>query len=323
MDRTLPIRTYLDFEKPIAELESKVAELRALEGDDRPVSIADEIKKLEQKAKSALVDTYSKLSPWQKTQVARHPERPHCLEFIHTLIDDFIPLAGDRYFAEDEAIVGGLGRFRGRSVVVIGHEKGSDTEGRIRHNFGMAKPEGYRKAVRLMEMAERFELPVITLIDTAGAYPGIGAEERGQAEAIAKSTDCCLRIGVPLIAVVIGEGGSGGAVAIATANRILMLEHAIYTVASPEAAASILWRDSAKAIDAATNMKITAQDLDQLGVIDVIITEPVGGAHRDRETVMRATGDEIARALSEFDGKTPAEIRRQRHDRFMEIGQSL
>ena len=323
MDRTLPIRTYLDFEKPIAELESKVAELRALEGDDRPVSIADEIKKLEQKAKSALVDTYSKLSPWQKTQVARHPERPHCLEFIHTLIDDFTPLAGDRYFAEDEAIVGGLGRFRGRSVVVIGHEKGSDTEGRIRHNFGMAKPEGYRKAVRLMEMAERFELPVITLIDTAGAYPGIGAEERGQAEAIAKSTDCCLRIGVPLIAVVIGEGGSGGAVAIATANRILMLEHAIYTVASPEAAASILWRDSAKAIDAATNMKITAQDLDQLGVIDVIITEPVGGAHRDRETVIRATGDEIARALSEFDGKTPAEIRRQRHDRFMEIGQSL
>jgi len=323
LDRTLPIRTYLDFEKPIAELESKVAELRALEGDDRPVSIADEIKKLEQKAKSALVDTYSKLSPWQKTQVARHPERPHCLEFIHTLIDDFTPLAGDRYFAEDEAIVGGLGRFRGRSVVVIGHEKGSDTEGRIRHNFGMAKPEGYRKAVRLMEMAERFELPVITLIDTAGAYPGIGAEERGQAEAIAKSTDCCLRIGVPLIAVVIGEGGSGGAVAIATANRILMLEHAIYTVASPEAAASILWRDSAKAIDAATNMKITAQDLDQLGVIDVIITEPVGGAHRDRETVIRATGDEIARALSEFDGKTPAEIRRQRHDRFMEIGQSL
>ncbi|HWK39193.1 MAG TPA: acetyl-CoA carboxylase carboxyltransferase subunit alpha [Hyphomicrobium sp.] len=318
-----PIRTYLDFEKPIAELESKVAELRALEGEDRPVSIADEIKKLEQKARTALVDTYSKLTPWQKTQVARHPERPHCLDFVNALIEDFTPLAGDRYFAEDEAIVGGLGRFRGRSVMLIGHEKGSDTESRIRHNFGMAKPEGYRKAVRLMEMAERFNLPVITLVDTAGAYPGIGAEERGQAEAIARSTDCCLAIGVPLISVVIGEGGSGGAIAIATANRILMLEHAIYTVASPEAAASILWRDSARAIDAATNMKVTAQDLDQLGVIDGIITEPVGGAHRDRESIMKSTGDAIARALAEFDGKSPVEIRRQRHARFMEIGQSL
>jgi acetyl-CoA carboxylase carboxyl transferase subunit alpha len=317
------IRTYLDFEKPIAELESKVAELRALEGDDRPVSIMDEIKKLEQKARSALIDTYSKLTPWQKTQVARHPERPHCLDFVNSLIDDFTPMAGDRYFAEDEAIVGGMGRFRGRSVVVIGHEKGSDTESRLRHNFGMAKPEGYRKAVRLMDMADRFGLPVITLIDTAGAYPGIGAEERGQAEAIARSTDRCLSVGVPLIAVVIGEGGSGGAIAIATANRILMLEHAIYTVASPEAAASILWRDSAKAIDAATNMKITAQDLDQLGVIDVIITEPVGGAHRDRSTIMKATGDAIARALAEFDGKSPQEVRQQRHDRFMQIGQSL
>jgi acetyl-CoA carboxylase carboxyl transferase subunit alpha len=323
LERTATIRTYLDFEKPIAELESKVAELRALEGDDRPVSIADEIKKLEQKAKSALVDTYSKLTPWQKTLVARHPERPHCLDFVKALVEDFTPMAGDRYFAEDEAIVGGLGRFRGRSVMVIGHEKGSDTESRIRHNFGMAKPEGYRKAVRLMELAERFGLPVITLIDTAGAYPGIGAEERGQAEAIARSTDCCLRIGVPLITVVIGEGGSGGAIAIASANRILMLEHAIYTVASPEAAASILWRDSAKAIDAATNMKITAQDLDQLGVIDVIITEPVGGAHRDRASIMKGTGDAIARALAEFDGKTPGEIRQQRHDRFMQIGQAL
>jgi acetyl-CoA carboxylase carboxyl transferase subunit alpha len=323
LDRPATIRTYLDFEKPIAELESKVAELRALEGEDRPVSIADEIKKLEQKARSALVDTYGKLTPWQKTQVARHPERPHCLDFVNALIDDFTPMAGDRYFAEDEAIVGGLGRFRGRSVMIIGHEKGSDTESRIRHNFGMAKPEGYRKAVRLMEFAERFNLPVITLIDTAGAYPGIGAEERGQAEAIARSTDCCLRIGVPLITVVIGEGGSGGAIAIASANRILMLEHAIYTVASPEAAASILWRDSAKAIDAATNMKITAQDLDQLGVIDVIISEPVGGAHRDRDQIMKATGDAVARALAEFDGKNPAEIIRQRHDRFMEIGQSL
>lgn len=322
LDRS-PIRTYLDFEKPIAELESKVAELRALEGEDHPVSIEDEIKKLEQKARAALVDTYSRLTPWQKTQVARHPDRPHCLDFVEALIEDFTPMAGDRYFAEDEAIVGGIGRFRGRSVVLIGHEKGSDTESRIRHNFGMARPEGYRKAVRLMEMADRFGMPVITLVDTAGAYPGVGAEERGQAEAIARSTDCCLAIGVPLITVVIGEGGSGGAIAIASANRILMLEHAIYTVASPEAAASILWRDSAKAIDAATNMKITAQDLDQLGVIDVIITEPVGGAHRDRTSIMRATGDAIARALSEFDGKSPAEVRRQRHARFMEIGQSL
>jgi acetyl-CoA carboxylase carboxyl transferase subunit alpha len=253
LDRPPAIRTYLDFEKPIAELESKVAELRTLEGDDKPVSIADEIKKLEQKAHDALEDTYSKLTPWQKTLVARHPERPHCLDFVEALIEDFTRLAGDRYFAEDEAIVGGLGRFRGQTVMVIGHEKGSDTESRIRHNFGMAMPEGYRKAVRLMEMADRFDVPVITLIDTAGAYPGIAAEERGQAEAIARSTDCCLGVGVPLVAVVIGEGGSGGAIAIGTANRILMLEHAIYTVAYPEAAAPILWRDSTKAIDAATN----------------------------------------------------------------------
>ena len=323
LDHPATIRTYLDFEKPIAELESKVAELRALEGDDRPVSIAEEIKKLEQKAHDALADTYAKLTPWQKTQVARHPERPHCLDFVNALIEDFTPLAGDRYFAEDEAIMGGLGRFRGRTVMVIGHEKGSDTDSRIRHNFGMAMPEGYRKAVRLMEMADRFDVPVITLIDTAGAYPGIGAEERGQAEAIARSTDCCLSIGVPLVAVVIGEGGSGGAVAIGTANRILMLEHAIYTVASPEAAASILWRDSAKAIDAATNMRITAQDLDQLGVIDIIVSEPIGGAHRDRESMMTATGDAIARALGEFKGKTPADIRKQRQERFMQIGQAL
>ncbi len=253
---------------------------------------------------AALVDTYAKLTPWQKTQVARHPDRPHALDYIAALIEDFTPLAGDRYFAEDAAIIGGLGSFRGRSVMVIGHEKGSDTESRITHNFGMAKPEGYRKAVRLMEMADKFELPVVTLVDTAGAYPGIGAEERGQAEAIARSTDCCLSLGVPLISVVIGEGGSGGAVAIATANRILMLEHAIYTVASPEAAASILWRDCGQAaIDAATNMKITAQDLDQLGVIDAIITEPVGGAHRDRARIMKAAGDAIAKALAEFDGK--------------------
>ena len=320
MNAQSSIRTYLDFEKPIAELESKVAELKAMQKEGKGPQINDEIVKLEQKAKAALVETYQKLTPWQKTAVARHPERPHCLDFIDGLIEDFTPLAGDRLFAEDEAIVGGIGKFRGRSVMVIGHEKGSDTESRIKHNFGMAKPEGYRKAVRLMEMADKFSMPVITLIDTAGAYPGIGAEERGQAEAIARSTDCCLALGVPLVTVVIGEGGSGGAIAIASANRILMLEHAIYTVASPEAAASILWRDSAKAIDAATNMKITAQDLDQLGVIDVIIREPVGGAHRDRDSVITATGNAIARALTEFDGKSPADIRKQRHDRFLAIG---
>lgn len=316
----LTVRTYLDFEKPVAELESKVSELKALEGTDKAVSIGDEIKRLEQKAQFALVDTYAKLTPWQKTQVARHPERPHCLDYVAALIEDFTPLSGDRYFGEDEAIVGGPGVFRGRSVMVIGHEKGSDTESRLKHNFGMAKPEGYRKAVRLMQMAETFGMPVLTLIDTAGAYPGIGAEERGQAEAIARSTDCCLGLGVPIISVVIGEGGSGGAVAIATANRILMLEHAIYTVASPEAAASILWRDSTKAIDAATNMKITAQDLEQLGVIDKIIKEPPGGAHRDRVGAIAATGAAIAEALVEFQGLSAARIREQRHDRFLAIG---
>ncbi len=316
------IRTYIDFEKPIAELESKVAELKALNAGDNSVSIAEEISKLQQKANQALIDTYAKLAPWQKTQVARHPERPHTLDFVNALIEDFTPLAGDRYFAEDAAIMGGMGMFNDRAVMVIGHEKGSDTEGRIRHNFGMAKPEGYRKAIRLMEMAERFDMPVITLIDTAGAYPGIGAEERGQAEAIARSTDVCLGLGVPIISVVIGEGGSGGAVAIATANRILMLEHAIYTVASPEAAATILWRDSARAIDAATNMKITAQDLLALKVIDGIIPEPVGGAHRDRGATIKATGSAVAKALSEFDGVTPAQVRRQRQDRFMAIGRT-
>ena len=321
-ERPVNVRTYLDFEKPIAELESKVSELKSLESGEG-VSISEEVKKLEQKARAALVDTYNKLTPWQKTQVARHPDRPHYLDYVGNLIEEFTSLAGDRYFAEDEAIVGGLGRFRGRSVVVIGHEKGSDTEGRIRHNFGMAKPEGYRKAVRLMDLADRFKLPVITLIDTAGAYPGIGAEERGQAEAIARSTDKCLQLGVPIVAVIIGEGGSGGAVAIATANRILMLEHAIYTVASPEAAASILWRDSAKAIDAATNMRITAQDLDNLKVIDAIVREPVGGAHRDKQLAIQIAGDAIAAALAEFDNKSPEEIRRMRHDRFLEIGRRL
>ncbi|MFM9938273.1 MAG: acetyl-CoA carboxylase carboxyltransferase subunit alpha [Hyphomicrobiaceae bacterium] len=317
------MRTYLEFEKAIAELESKISELRSLSADQGNVQIADEIAKLEQKACQLLVDTYAKLTPWQKTQVARHPERPHCLDYVTALIEDFQALAGDRYFAEDAAVMGGLGRFRGRSVMVIGHEKGHDTESRIKHNFGMARPEGYRKAVRLMEMADKFGLPIITLIDTAGAYPGVGAEERGQAEAIARSTDCCLAVGVPIVTVVIGEGGSGGAVAIATANRILMLEHSIYTVASPEAAASILWRDSARAIDAATSMKITAQDLLELGVIDDIIPEPLGGAHRDKSATIERTAAAIERTLEEFDGQNQEQVRRQRHDRFLEIGRSL
>ena len=314
------MRTYLDFEKPIAELESKVAELKALAAEQRSVSIEEELAKLEAKASEALEETYAELTPWQKTQVARHPDRPHFRHYIDGLVQDFTPLSGDRSFAEDQAILGGIGRLSGRSVMVLGHEKGSDTEGRIRHNFGMARPEGYRKAVRLMDMADRFSLPVVSLVDTAGAYPGIGAEERGQAEAIARSTDCCLSLGVPIISVIIGEGGSGGAVAIATANRIFMLEHAIYTVASPEAAASILWRDSTRAQDAATNMKITAQDLLKLGVVDGIIPEPVGGAHRDGVEVVRATGDVIVKALADYDDMTPSEIRRERREKFLSIG---
>jgi acetyl-CoA carboxylase carboxyl transferase subunit alpha len=314
------MRTYLDFEKPIAELESKVAELKALAASQPSVPIEEELAKLENKAREALVETYSGLTPWQKTQVARHPERPHFRHYIDALVQDFTPLSGDRFFAEDQAIIGGIGRLSGRSVMVIGHEKGSDTEGRIKHNFGMARPEGYRKAVRLMEMADRFQLPVVSLVDTAGAYPGIGAEERGQAEAIARSTDCCLGLGVPIVSVIIGEGGSGGAVAIATANRIYMLEHAIYTVASPEAAASILWRDSARAVDAATNMKITAQDLLRLGIIDGIIPEPIGGAHRDGIEVVRATGDTIVQALSAYDDLSPAEIRQERREKFLAMG---
>ena len=318
------MRTYIEFEKPIAELESRIADLRSLaDKDEASVSIGEEIAKLEQKTRQLLTDTYAKLDPWQKTQVARHPERPHCLDYVGALIEGFQPLAGDRYFAEDAAIMGGLGTFRGRSVVIMGHEKGHDTESRIKHNFGMARPEGYRKAVRLMEMADKFGLPVVTLVDTAGAYPGVGAEERGQAEAIARSTDCCLALGVPLVTVVIGEGGSGGAVAIATANRILMLEHAIYTVASPEAAASILWRDAARAKDAATSMRITAQDLLELGVVDDVIPEPLGGAHRDKSAAIERVGTAIEKSIAEFDRMGPDEIRKQRHERFLEIGRSL
>ena len=317
------MRSYLDFEKPVAELDAKAEELRAMQTGDDAANIADEITRLEAKAAQALRNLYAELTPWQKTQVARHPERPHCLDYINALIPEFIPFAGDRKFAEDEAIVGGFGRFRGESICVIGHEKGSSTESRLKHNFGMARPEGYRKAVRLMEMADRFDIPVLCLVDTAGAYPGIDAEERGQAEAIARSTEACLNLGVPNVAVILGEGGSGGAVAIATANRVLMLEHAIYSVISPEGAASILWRNTTKAQDAATNMKITAQDLERFGVIDKIVTEPLGGAHRDPAAAVAAAGEAIAEALAELKVLGRETVRRQRRDKFLAIGRGL
>jgi acetyl-CoA carboxylase carboxyl transferase subunit alpha len=314
------MHTYLEFEKPIAELEGKVQELKLLAQEDPTAGISDDVAKLETKAAQLLTDMYANLDTWQKTQVARHPNRPHFLDYASALIEDFTPLAGDRFFGEDEAIVGGLGRFRGRSVVVMGHEKGSDVETRMKHNFGMAQPEGYRKAVRLMEMAERFSMPVITLIDTAGAFPGREGEERGQAEAIARSIDMCLNIQVPSVSLVIGEGGSGGALAIATASRVLMLEHSIYTVASPEASASILWRNSDKAKDAAAAMKVTAQSLLQLGVIDRILPEPVGGAHRERAQMMQEAGDAIEHELRDLSGLDGASLRRQRQEKFMAMG---
>jgi acetyl-CoA carboxylase carboxyl transferase subunit alpha len=317
------MRSYLDFEKPVAELEAKVEELRAMQSEDSAVAIDEEITKLEAKAAQALKELYANLTPWQKTQVARHPLRPHCLDYVAALISDFTPLAGDRKFGEDAAVIAGFGRFRGESVCVLGHEKGSDTESRVRHNFGMARPEGYRKAARLMEMADRFGIPVLSLVDTAGAYPGIGAEERGQAEAIARSTEACLNLGVPNVAVILGEGGSGGAIALATANRVLMLEHAFYSVITPEGAASILWRDTAKAQDAATSMKITAQDLIRLGVIDAIITEPVGGAHRDPGATITAAGEAIANAFAELQGLERQEVLSHRRERFLGIGRSL
>jgi len=317
------MRAYLDFEKPVAELEAKIAELRALAEKDGAASIGDEIGKLESKAENALRETYLNLTPWQKTQVARHPERPHCLEYIEALITEFTPLAGDRVFGEDAAVVAGFGRFRGQPVCVIGQEKGSDTESRLKHNFGMARPEGYRKAQRVMEMADRFGLPVISLVDTAGAYPGIGAEERGQAEAIARSTDACLALGVPNVAVILGEGGSGGAIAIATCNRVLMLEHAIYSVISPEAAASILWRDSQRAQEAATTMKITAQDLMRMNVIDVIVSEPIGGAHRAPEQAIGQVGAALGRALDDLAGMPAEALRQAREEKFLAIGRRL
>jgi acetyl-CoA carboxylase carboxyl transferase subunit alpha len=317
------MRSYLDFEKPVAELEAKIEEMRALQAAGNTIAVGDEITRMEAKAGQALKDLYAELTPWQKTQVARHPQRPHSIDYIAQLITDFTPLAGDRTFGEDSAIVGGFGRFCGDSVCVIGHEKGSDTESRLKHNFGMARPEGYRKAARLLDMAEHFEIPVIAFVDTAGAYPGIGAEERGQAEAIARSTEACLRISVPNVAAIIGEGGSGGAIALATANRVIMLEHSVYSVISPEGAASILWRDTTKAEEAASGMKITAEDLMRLGVVDTVVPEPTGGAHRDPQAAIAATGAAVANALAELKGLDPATVVQLRREKFMAIGRTL
>jgi len=317
------MRSYLDFERPVAELEAKVEELRALQTGGDAITIGEEINRIEAKAAQALKELYGELTPWQKTQVARHPQRPHCLDYVAALIADFVPLAGDRKHGEDTAIVGGFGRFRGDSVCIIGHEKGSDTESRLKHNFGMARPEGYRKAARLMQMADHFDVPVIALIDTAGAYPGIGAEERGQAEAIARSTEACLELGVPNVAAIIGEGGSGGAIAIATANRVIMLEHAIYSVISPEGAASILWRDTARAKDAASGMKITAQDMVRFGIVDAVVAEPTGAAHRDAAATIASTGDAIAHALGELRGLDRATVARLRREKFAAIGRVI
>jgi acetyl-CoA carboxylase carboxyl transferase subunit alpha len=313
---------YLDFEKPVADLEGQILELKKLADSGQAVDVADEIARLEKRVADALRDIYRQLTPWQKAQVARHPDRPHCLDYVGTLFTDFTPLAGDRFYGEDNAIIGGFARFRGEPIAVIGQEKGADTKSRLKHNFGMARPEGYRKAVRIMELAERFQIPVVSLVDTAGAYPGIGAEERGQAEAIARSTSQCLAMTVPTISVIIGEGGSGGAIAIATANKVYMLEHSIYSVISPEGAASILWHDPTRARDAATNMRITAQDLLELKVIEAIIAEPIGGAHRAPEQVIAATGEQIAAGFEDLQGAN-LDFREHRRDKFLAIGRNL
>ncbi|MGF1463372.1 MAG: acetyl-CoA carboxylase carboxyltransferase subunit alpha [Maricaulaceae bacterium] len=312
--------TYLDFEKPVAELEGKIAELEALHERDDTADVAEEVERLRGKAKDHLSQLYGHLDAWRKTQVARHPHRPHFSYFRDALITDFVALAGDRGFAEDHAIQGGLGWLRGRSVVVLGHEKGEDTESRLKHNFGMARPEGYRKAVRLMTLAEDFGLPVVAFVDTAGAYPGIGAEERGQAQAIAKAIDRGLSLNVPFVAVVTGEGGSGGAVALASADQVLMLEHAVYSVISPEGCASILWRDAAKAKEAANAMKITAQDLEKFKIVDTIVPEPMGGAHRDRSHAAEAVGDAIEAALDALVTLSPGDRKAARRERFLRIG---
>ncbi|UWQ74111.1 acetyl-CoA carboxylase carboxyltransferase subunit alpha [Leisingera sp. M658] len=311
---------YLEFEKPLAEIEGKAEELRALARANEEMDVADEAKALDAKAAQLLKDLYKELTPWRKCQVARHPDRPHCQDYIKALFTEYTPLAGDRNFADDLAVMGGLARFNDQPVVVIGHEKGSDTKSRIERNFGMARPEGYRKAIRLMEMAGRFKLPVITLVDTAGAYPGKGAEERGQSEAIARSTEMCLKIGVPLISVIIGEGGSGGAVALASANRVAMLEHSVYSVISPEGCASILWKDAEKMREAAEALRLTAQDLQKLGVNDRIIPEPLGGAHRDAKAAMASVSGAIQEMLDELKGKTADELIKDRRQKFLDIG---
>jgi acetyl-CoA carboxylase carboxyl transferase subunit alpha len=317
------MHTYLEFERPIADLEGKVVELRQMSAQDPEMDISDEVTQLQDKASRLIVETYGKLTPWQKTLVARHPGRPHFSNYVDHLIDEFTPLAGDRLYGEDHAIVAGLGRFRGRAVAVIGHEKGNDTKSRLKHNFGMAMPEGYRKAQRFMHMADRFGLPVISFVDTSGAYPGVSAEERGQAEAIARGTQVCLEIGVPFVSVVIGEGGSGGALAIAVANKVYMLEHSVYAVISPEGCASILWRSGDKAQDAAAAMKTTAQDLFDLKVIDGIIPEPVGGAHRAPDEAIQAVGETIAGALAGMNGMSPEDLRKQRREKYLAIGRNL
>ena len=311
--------SYLDFEKPIAELETRVAELRET-ANSGSIDIDAEVAKLEAKSSKLLRDTYARLTPWQKAQVARHPERPHFKDYLAGIADDFVPLAGDRSFADDPAIIGGLARIDGRKVILIGHEKGDDTASRLKHNFGMAKPEGYRKAIRLMRLADKFGLPVVSLVDTSGAFPGIQAEERGQAEAIARSTEQCLELGVPMIAAIVGEGGSGGAIAVAAANKVLMFEHAVYSVISPEGCASILWRTGDKAAEAAEAMKITAADLQKLGVVDRVVPEPMGGAHRDPAAAIAALGAAIGEELDKLAGKKPASIRAARRDKFLTIG---
>lgn len=313
---------YLDFEKPVADLEGQILELKKLAESGEAVDVADEIARLEKRSKDALIEIYRSLTPWQKAQVARHPDRPHCLDYVRGLFTDFTPLAGDRAYGEDNAVIAGFARFNGKSVAVLGQEKGNDTQSRLKHNFGMARPEGYRKAVRVMDLADRFGIPLISIVDTTGAYPGIGAEERGQAEAIAQSTSRSLGLKVPNIAVVIGEGGSGGAIAIATANQVYMLEHSIYSVISPEGAASILWRDASRAKDAATNMKITAQDLMNLKVIDGIIPEPIGGAHRGPEKVLEATAAQIEKGFAELSDKE-MDYREHRREKFLAIGRTL
>ncbi len=311
---------YLEFEKPLSEIEGKAAELRAMARANPEADVEKEAAALDAKAQKLLIELYKTLTPWRKCQVARHPDRPHCKAYIDALFDEFTPLAGDRGFAEDEAVIGGLGRLNDRPVLVIGQEKGNDTQSRLRRNFGMARPEGYRKAIRLMDMADRFRLPVITLVDTPGAYPGKGAEERGQAEAIARCTQKCLSLGVPLISVIIGEGGSGGAVAFATANKIAMLEHSVYSVISPEGCASILWKDAEKMREAAEALRLTAQDLKKLDVIDRIIPEPLGGAQRDPATMIKAVGAALGAMLAEMDGKSPAALRDMRRKKFLSMG---